>query len=375
VIEDATKLVSSFVSGMSSYSLNPYDHKSVSRHAAEARDIIKALRVENFFTITVSDRNSLLVNGIRVLPNAPEAKKFLLKLRHKGVVTIVISKGVRADELERFFGDLASSGVFFHTYAHIAVKQSDQRLLFGDMLPRGKVLKDDLLHVKRIFHDISVYGSVDMTAVDAVVGSILASLRKEGPILNSFTPMKGDVDDLYVHSSNVTLLSIVQGQHLGFGDALLYDIGLAALFHDVGKMLLTGISPDRYDSLSETEWAVMKKHPAYGAALLASLNKVPEIAVIVAYEHHMKYDGTGYPETRKRVGQQHVVSQIVAVADFYCTLSADLPHRKPLSNASIMGLLLETAGKEFNPILVDNFVRAMGESSSGLSRSLSRQKI
>jgi response regulator RpfG family c-di-GMP phosphodiesterase len=89
----------------------------------------------------------------------------------------------------------------------------------------------------------------------------------------------------------------------------------------------------------------------------------------------MKYDGTGYPEIRKRVGQQHVVSQIVAVADFYCTLSADLPHRKPLSNASIMGLLLETAGKEFNPILVDNFVRAMGEFSSGLSRSLSRQKI
>jgi len=104
---------------------------------------------------------------------------------------------------------------------------------------------------------------------------------------------------------------------------------------------------------------VMKKHPAYGAALLASLNKVPEIAIIVAYEHHMKHDGTGYPETRKRVGKQHIVSQIVAIADFYCAMSAELLHRKPLSSTSITGLLLETAGKEFNPILVDNFVRAM----------------
>ena len=359
MIEGAIKLVSCFVSGMSSYRLNPYDHKSVSRHAAEAVDIIKALRIENFFTITVSDDKSMLINGIRVSPDTPEAKKFLLRLLQKGVVTIVISRGVRADELERFFGDLASSGVFFHSYAHIAVKRRDRRSLSGDMALPGQVLKDDLLHVKRIFRDISVYGSIDMTTVDAVVGSIMASLRKGGPVLNLFTPMKGDADDLYIHSSNVAMLSIVQGEHLGFGDALLYDIGLAALLHDVGKTRLPATLLDRQDSLSETEWAVMKKHPAYGAALLASLNKVPEIAVIVAYEHHMKHDGTGYPETQKRVGKTHIVSQMVAIADFYCALSAVFPHRKPLSSTSIMGLLLETAGKEFNPLLVDNFFQAV----------------
>ena len=359
MIEGAAKLISFFVAGMSSYRSQPDDHKSVSRHAAEALDIIKALRIENFFTITVSDDKSMLINGIRVSSDIPEAKKFLLKLRHKGVVTIVISTGVRADELEKFFGDLASSGVFFHSYAHIAVKRSDRGLFAGGVPQPGRVLKDDLLHVKRIYRDISVYGSIDMITVDAVMGSIMASLRKEGPVLNSFTPMKGAADDLYVHSSNVAMLSIVQGEHLGFGNALLYDIGFAALLHDVGKIRLPATLLDRQDSLSESEWTMMKKHPVYGAALLASLNKVPEIAIIVAYEHHMKHDGTGYPETRKRVGKQHIVSQIVAIADFYCAMSARPAHRKPLSSTSITGLLLETAGKEFNPILVDNFVRAM----------------
>jgi hypothetical protein len=357
VIEEASKLIRCFVSGMSSYSLQPYDHKSVFLHAAEARDTIKALRIENFITIKVSDDKSMLINGIRVLPDTPESKKFLLKLMHKGVVTIVISKGVRADELERFFGDLASSGVFFHSYAHIAVKQSDRRLISGDMTLQGKVLKDDLLHVKRIYRDISIYGSIDMPAVDAVVGSIMANLRKEGPILNFFSPMKGNTDDIYLHSSNVAMLSIVQGEHLGFGNAFLYDIGFAALLHDIGKMRLPANLMSRQDSLSETEWALMKKHPAYGSALLASLNKVPEIAVIVAYEHHMKYDGTGYPETRKRVGKQHIVSQIIAISDYYCAMSAEFSHRKPLDSTSIKGLLLESAGKEFNPFLVDNFIR------------------
>lgn len=359
MIEETEKLVRCFVSGMSSYSLHPYDHKSVYRHALEARDIIKSLRIENFFTITVSDEKSLLINGIRVSPNTQGVKKFLLKLRHKLVTMIVISKGVRADELERFFGDLSSSGVFFHSYAHIAVKQSDRRLLAGEQLPRGQVLKDDILHIKRIYREISVYGNIDMITVDAVVGSIIATLRKKGPILDLLCPLKGDADDLYLHSSNVAMLSIAQGEHLGFGSAFLYDIGLAALLHDVGKMQLPSSLLSRQYSLSETEWTLMKKHPVYGSALLASLNKVPEIAVIVAYEHHMKYDGTGYPENMKRVRKQHIVSQIVAISDFYCALSEGFPHRNPLNSSSIKGLLLETAGTEFNPFLVNNFVHSI----------------
>jgi HD-GYP domain-containing protein (c-di-GMP phosphodiesterase class II) len=366
MIEEAAKLVSCFVSGMSGYRLHPDDHQSVSRYAAEALDIIKALHIEHFFTITVSDDNSMLINGVRVSPDTPKAKKFFLKLRHKGVVTIVISKGVRVDELERLFGDLASSSDFFHSYAHIAVKRSDKPPR-SDVPQSGQVLKDDLLLVKRIYHDISVYRSVDMITVDAVVGSIMASVRKERRIIDLLVPTKGDADDLYIHSSNVAMLSVVQGEYLGFGNALLYDIGFAALLHDVGKTQLPATLLDRQDSLSETEWTVMKKHPVYGAALLASLNKVPEIAMVVAYEHHMKYDGSGYPEIRTRVRKQHAVSQVVAVADFYCTMSAGLPHRKPLSNTAIMGLLLETAGREFNPLLVANFIRAMGGSSSDLS--------
>jgi putative nucleotidyltransferase with HDIG domain len=171
--------------------------------------------------------------------------------------------------------------------------------------------------------------------------------------------MKAEGDDLCSHSANVAMLSILQAEHLGFGNALLHDIGLAALLHDVGKTLLPKNILDRQYSLAEAEWAVMKKHTVYGAALLASLNKVPEIAIVVAYEHHMKYDGTGYPETARRTKKQHIISQIVAVADLYCALSAGLPHRNPLSDSSIMGLFAEISGRELNPLLVGNFVQAM----------------
>jgi len=359
MIEETAKIVSCFVSGMSDYQSLHGNPRSVSRYVDEALSIIKELHFEHFFAITVSGDNSLLINGIRMSLDAPEAKQFFVKLRQKGVITIVISKGVRAGEIQRFLADLTASGSFFHSYTHIAVKRAEQQPQ-RDIFPPRQGMKHKLLQIKKIYRDISVDRRIDMTSVDAVVGSLVAAVRKEGRLL---VLMKEDSDDLYIHSAKVAMLSILQGEHLGLGDALLYDIGLAALLHDIGKMLLPDELLEKQVPLSEAEWTVMKNHPVYGAALLASLNKVPEIAIIVAYEHHRKYDGTGYPEARGRTRRQHIISQIVAVSDFYCAISTGRSYRQPLSNTCILGLLAKTAGREFSPSLVYNFVRAIGTSS------------
>lgn len=363
MIEEAARIVSCLVSGMSDSVSHSGDREFVSRPVEEALAIIRTLRIEHFFTITLSD-DSMLIGGVRMPLDTPETRRFFLKLRQKGIITIVISKGVRADEIQRFLADLASSGNFFHSYAHIAVKRSEQAR--SDVLPPERGPKDKLLQIKQIYRSISVYGVIDMAIADAVVWSVMESVRKEGGLPTLPAPTKENGDDLYVHSLKVALLSVLQAEHLGLGNALLYDIGLAALLHDVGKTLLPHTILDNQDSLSEAGWAVMKRHPEYGAALLASLNKIPEIAIAVAYEHHRRYDGTGYPGGGRRPRKQHIISQIVAVADFYSAASSGFPHRKPLDNTSIMGLLLESAGKEFNPLLVDNFVRAMEGCSAPL---------
>ncbi len=364
MIEAAARIVACFVSWMNDYLSHRSNLKSVSQHIEEALKTIKAMQIEHFFTITASDDNCLLINGIRLSLDSSQARKLFIKLRQKGVITIVISKGVRAGELQKFLANLASSGGFFHSYPHIAVKRGE--LPDRDIEPTRQGLKNTfkLFQIKQIFRDISMKKRIDMATVDAVVGSLMGIVRKKGGLL---FPIKEDSDDLYSHSAKVAILSILQGEHLGLGNAIIYDIGLAALLHDAGKTLFPDTLLESQNSLTEAEWILMKNHPIYGAALLASLNKVPEIAIIVAYEHHKKYDGSGYPETRKMPRNQHIVSQIVAIADFYSAMITGLPHRKPLSNSSILGLLVETAGKEFNPLLVDNFIQAMGSYSPRLS--------
>jgi HD-GYP domain-containing protein (c-di-GMP phosphodiesterase class II) len=355
MIKETAKIVSCFVSGMSDYMEHPSDLQSVSRHAEEAFAIIKALRIEHFFTITMGEDNSLLINGVEMPLNTPDARKFFIKLSQKRVATIVISKGVQAGEIKRLIADLASSGGSFHSFAHIAVKRSAE-LPGGEIFPPRRNRQNDVLQIRRIQRDISMERRIDMTAVDEAVGHLIADARKGG---KPPAYIKEESDELHVHSAKVAILSILQGEYLGLGNALLYDIGLSALLHDIGKTLLPQALLDKQDSLSEAEWTLMKNHPVYGAALLASLNSVPEIAIIVAYEHHRKHDGTGYPPTERISRKQHVISQIVAIADFYCAMSTHLPHRKPVSNNAILGLLVETAGTQFNPLLVDSFVRIM----------------
>ena len=127
MIEETAKIVSCFVSGMSDYQSLHGNPRSVSRYADEALGIIKTLQIEHFFAISVNDENSLLINGVRMSLDAPEAKQLFVKLRQKGVVTIVISKGVRAGEIQRLLADLTASGSFFHSYTHIAVKRCAQQ--------------------------------------------------------------------------------------------------------------------------------------------------------------------------------------------------------------------------------------------------------
>ncbi|HJW29966.1 MAG TPA: HD domain-containing phosphohydrolase, partial [Saprospiraceae bacterium] len=88
---------------------------------------------------------------------------------------------------------------------------------------------------------------------------------------------------------------------------------------------------------------------------LCALPDVPKLAMIAAFEHHMRFDGNGYPSTRRKNNKQHIVSQMVAIADFFDALRTERPYRKAMDIAMIIGLMKEGVGKEFNPLLVENF--------------------
>ena len=106
---------------------------------------------------------------------------------------------------------------------------------------------------------------------------------------------------------------------LGIDGQLLHDIGLAAMLHDMGKLFLPEEVLTKPGKLDEKEWELMKLHPVRGAQYLLSTPGVPQLAVITAYEHHMNYDLSGYPQVPQG-WRQHLCSQMTTISDFFDAL-------------------------------------------------------
>jgi HD-GYP domain-containing protein (c-di-GMP phosphodiesterase class II) len=152
---------------------------------------------------------------------------------------------------------------------------------------------------------------------------------------------------------------------LGFTGEAGRDIGLAGLLHDVGKLFVTNTILDKPGKLDPDEWHDMQQHPVYGAMYLSRMSAAPPLASIVAFEHHLKYDGSGYPDTKRRGKDQHFVSQIVSIADFFDALRTERPYRETLEVPLIAKIMREGAGKDFNPVLVGSFLSSLAAVTGG----------
>jgi HD-GYP domain-containing protein (c-di-GMP phosphodiesterase class II) len=193
---------------------------------------------------------------------------------------------------------------------------------------------------------------------DAVLGFVSA-MKREANVLRMVSPVKTYSDHTYVHTSNVAVLTLFQAESLDMKGESLREAGLAGLLHDVGKMFVSKDVLDKPGKLDEAEWKEMKRHPVYGAMHLCRLEDPPRLAVIASYEHHLKFDGSGYPGTKRHAKKQHIISQIVALSDFFDALRSERPYRKAFELSPLLDLIKGSAGKDFNPLLVDNFISAL----------------
>lgn len=166
--------------------------------------------------------------------------------------------------------------------------------------------------------------------------------------------LKAHDEYTYVHAINVGLIASALAQATGLSGDTLHQITEAALLHDVGKRLTPIRLLGKPGKLSNAERAEMQKHPSSGAALLAGVRGVNDLAVVAAYEHHMRIDGKGYPHAR---GDRtpSLCSQLIQIADVFDALRSDRPYRTGLSNERCLEILEEDSGTAFDRDLFDVF--------------------
>ncbi|HAM50758.1 MAG TPA: hypothetical protein DCP92_08720 [Nitrospiraceae bacterium] len=357
ISEKPSNFIATLVTAISDCSLYTVSHPAVKELSQKVLNLSGKLFTDGAFSITLLGGN-MLFNDSPVGEEGLHIDTLKKKMRKKGIEKIIITNGVTVDELLRLISSMAAIEETCVSSDHIRVGTVQVKLrASGD--DAASLMEENVATVREVYQEFSRFKKLDMVSIENAVLGFIMALKREAKVLRIKSQVKSYSEYTYVHASNVSVLSVFQAEALGLKGEILYEIGIAGLLHDVGKMFVSKDILDKNTGLSHDEWEIMKRHPVYGATYLSTLQDAPKVAVLAAFEHHMKFDGSGYPDTRKRGKKQHLVSQILAVADFFDALRTERPYRKAVSMETIIKLMKDISGKDLNPLLVDNFVAAL----------------
>jgi hypothetical protein len=206
-----------------------------------------------------------------------------------------------------------------------------------------------------IYHTVKNNGKLPLSKIKDAVTEIIAAIKQESSMLLAFSPLRILDEYTFIHSTNVCILNLAQAMALGIKGDILRDIGVAALLHDTGKLFVPEEVLNKPGKLTDTEWEMIRSHPLRGAEYLLDNPGIPPLAVVVAYEHHMQYDNSGYPHVPKD-WRQNMCSQMTAISDYFDAMRTKRIYRDALETKIIADHMVKISGAALNPVLTKNFL-------------------
>ena len=190
--------------------------------------------------------------------------------------------------------------------------------------------------------------SLPVAEAEAVAHSLSVGMNFDGGDHLPQMPLHDMSEYVPVHAINVAILSMAVAEHLGTTGNDLRAIGLAALLHDIGMALVPVELLAKAEQLTEEERKLVTQHPVDGARIILEAEPSLALPAVVAYEHHLRSDGSGYPHLLYP-RQAHTVSRIVQVCDTFHALRSPRPFRQPWPSDITNSFINQRAGFEFDP--------------------------
>lgn len=197
--------------------------------------------------------------------------------------------------------------------------------------------------------------TVDVRKAKQHVNDIVDELFYSKDVLVNVSDLRAKSDYTFYHMVNVAVLSVMTGISLGYNELKLRDLGVGALLHDLGKVKIDENIYNKADKLTDEEFEHVKQHASYGFDLVRNMEAVNVLCAHVAYQHHERFDGQGYPRGL-RGKEIHDFARIVALADVYDALTADRPYRRAMLPYHAVEYLVAMGGTQFDPELTSVFV-------------------
>jgi HD-GYP domain-containing protein (c-di-GMP phosphodiesterase class II) len=217
---------------------------------------------------------------------------------------------------------------------------------------------------KDVINSVRIGKTPNIRKIKRVVQGIVDQVLNEETSLIGLTTIRDYDEYTFTHSVNVCIFSIALGRRLGMTKIQLYELGLAALMHDIGKSRVPIDLLQKTGELTDEEWKWMAAHPWLGVLVLFQFRRQQEElsyrAMTVCQEHHMKIDLTGYPKAI-RPRQVSLLSKIVSIADGYDAATSRRVYRtEVIAPSAVLEEMRDNPRRGLDQVLVKAFINLLG---------------
>ncbi len=317
-------------------------------------------------------------------------RSLVLYMQERGIERIYFNQSLSKVELEKFItflitpkADLpkdpleylSGQGVKNIRAGKIRALADDQKEASKSSEEMLKRYENSLKTVSQSFDQLLSEEDIDYLDLRFNILNVMENfMGRHQELLNLISVKQKDLMT-FVHLLNVSILSMYTSSKLGFSKDDVLDIGIAALFHDIGKISISHRILKKKSKLSEDEFLKIQDHSILGTKILTRhVEMLGVLPVVVAFEHHMRYDLKGYPKAAFP-HTPHLASYIVSLCDVYDALTQRRTYKKDYPPIEIYDLMMKEKGKLFEPKLLDKFFKIMGVWPIGTVVSLSNRNI
>lgn len=212
---------------------------------------------------------------------------------------------------------------------------------------------------RTLLDDIRLGGVINTEQAKSTVKECVHSILRNPDALLWMSKIRSQDEYTAEHCLNVCILAIAFGRHLGMSEADLEKLGLCGLLHDVGKMRVQPEVLHKPGALNDKELASMRAHATHGRNLLMSSPGIPNSTIDVAYSHHEKVDGSGYPRGLKSAGISEL-AKIIAIVDAYDAMTADRCYSPSIPSTEALKIIFKDRNTHFDDRLALEFIKSVG---------------